>query len=295
MIVNILIATIDSGIGRVGKVLLPPRPDIRYIISHQVTDEAYRKVPSELVRDDVLVTQIEGRGLSRNRNNGLTHADGDIAVLGDDDVFYRPENIEALKKAYAEDPQMDVACFKIATPGADPEYKDYHGQKYSLNEEEHHYISTIEITFRIEAIKSKNIFFDERFGLGSKLNSFGEEAVFIFDCIRAGLQVKYIPDYLVEHPLVSTIKSTARFDRVNNIFKGAYDTRRYGWPAIPAAFLDACKLRRELRENGRSPCAYLKERLQGAAYIYREGGRVNPLSIKTGDEANFYKTCGCRR
>lgn len=270
MLVNILVCTIDAGIERVEKVLLKPRQDLKYIISHQVTDERFRKIPDALKRSDVVVGQIEGRGLSRNRNNAFYMADGDVAMLADDDVHYREEYVNNVIKAFEADPDLGVACFKIATPGGDPEFKNYTDQPYLLNDQSNHYISTLEISYRINLIRDKGIVFDERFGLGSGLNSFGEEAVFIHDCIRAGIKVMYIPEYVVEHPAVTTIKSLTRYDTLNVVFKGAYDTRRYGWLAFPAAFLDYFRLRSELKAEGKKPEIYLRERLQGACYILKK-------------------------
>lgn len=279
MIVNIMIATIDSGINKVEKLLLDPEEKIRYLVSHQVTEEKFRKVPESLSRDDVVLSQIEGRGLCRNRNNCLVKATGDIAVLADDDVCYRPEYIKTLVEVFMADPDLDVGCFKIATPAGEPEYKDYRAIKYALNDESHHYISTIEIAFRLQSVRKRNIYFDERFGLGSCLNSFGEEAVFIHDCLKAGLTVKYIPEYLVEHKAASTIKASNRFDRVNTVFKGAYDARRYGWPAVPASVYDMLRYWPLLKKEMKSPSAFLTERLEGACYIFKNGGRKNPYKM----------------
>ncbi len=270
MLVNILISTIDAGIKSVEKVLLSPRSDLKYVISHQVTEEHFRDIPTALQRKDVLIGQIEGRGLSRNRNNSFALADGDIGILADDDVLYRNEYIDNVVNAYKADQDLDVACFKIATPAGEPEYKDYAAFPYLFNRESHHYVSTIEITVRLKALMENKLRFDERFGLGSKLNSFGEEAVFIHDCIKAGLKVKYIPDYVVEHEATSTIKGTNLYAISNNIFKGAYDARRYGWLAFPAAFYGTLKYWPELARSGKSPHTYLQERLQGVLYIFRE-------------------------
>jgi len=269
MIVNVLIATIDAGIGKVDKILLETRPDVQYVVSHQVTDEQYRTIPTALKRNDVTVGQIEGRGLSRNRNNALALAGGDIALLADDDVRYRPEYFEALLNTFNADRTIDVACFKIATPEGAAEYKDYAETSYLLNDQVHHYISSLEIAFRIKAVKNRGIVFDQRFGLGSELVSCGEEAVFIHDCIQAGLKVKYYPVYVVEHALQSTTRSRTEYATENNIFKGAYDARRFGWKAFPAAFIGTLQLWPSLRKEGKKPLQYLGERLRGAFYIYR--------------------------
>ncbi len=269
MIVNILIATIDAGIGKVEKVLLDPRPEIKYIVSHQVTEERFRFVPGALKRSDVAVGQIEGRGLSRNRNNALAMAGGDIALLADDDARYRPEYIAEVLKAFEADRALDVACFKIATPAGEGAYKDYAAESYLLNEESRHYISSLEIAFRLMAVKNRGLQFDERFGLGSQLVCYGEEAVFIHDCIQAGLKVKYIPAYVAEHAAQSTTGTRAQYAAENNIFKGAYDARRYGWLAFPGAVLGALQLWPALKREGKSPLRYLGERLRGAWHIYR--------------------------
>lgn len=269
MKLDILIATIDEGIERTENVLLSPRRDVKYIVSHQVTDERFREIPEPLKREDVLVSQITGRGLCRNRNNSISKADGDVALLADDDVRFQPHYFENLKAAFLSDPHLHVACFRIATPEGEPDYKDYSADAYLLNSESRHYISTIEIAFRPDKIKAHGLQFDERFGLGSPLNSFGEEAVFIHDCIKAGLNVKYVPQDVIMHPVVSTIKTLDRFATVNNVFKGAYDARRYGCLAFPAALYDTLKYGFELSRQQKNPFCYLKERLQGAWYIYR--------------------------
>lgn len=269
MHLDLLISTIDGGIAGLNKVLLPEAKGVSYKVSHQVTEEEYRPLPDFLKRPDVKVVQIEGRGLCRNRNSTIKMAAGDIALLADDDVSYRLEYFESVRQAFLEDPGLDVACFKIYVPGGEEAYKEYSPEPYLLNSESRHYISTIEIAFKVKSIKEKGLFFDERFGLGSPLNSFGEEAVFIFDCIKAGLKVKFVPSFVVEHPKLSTIKSTSFFDEVNTVFKGAYDARRFGYKAVPAAFYDLVRYHTALAAEGKPALVYLKERLQGARYILK--------------------------
>lgn len=267
--ISLMVATIDAGIKMVEKVLLDPRPGIRYYISHQVTGELYRKIPEKLkMRSDVQITQIRGRGLSRNRNNLLEMAQGELALLADDDARYHLHYFETLRCIFAEHQDIDVACFKIATPEGFPEYKDYSEDSFLLNYASRHYISSLEIAFRLPVIKKSGLKFDERFGAGSDFIHYGEEAVFIHDCIKAGLRVKYFPEYIVEHPNESTVHRMAEFDAGHNIFKGAYDARRYGWLAFPAAFVGTFTQRQKLSEAGLNPIKYLGQRLRGAGYIF---------------------------
>ncbi len=267
MKINILIATIDQGLEKINKILLEQRDDVSYIVSHQVTKEEFQPVPPDLQRSDVIISQIRGRGISRNRNNALDLADGDVALLADDDVRFTPENIKVIREAFMNYSRVDVACFKIATPDGEEEYKDYSPDEFILNEANGHYISSLEIAFRLDKVRNKGIRFDERFGLGSPLIQYGEEAVFIHDCIQAGLVVRYIPRYVVEHPFMSMTKAMAEYAPAKNVFKGGYDARRYGWRAVPAAFYNTMRLRRELSKHNKGMVEYLRERLKGAGYI----------------------------
>lgn len=267
MIIDLLIATIDEGLFKIKDLLLAPREDLRYIISHQVTADKYRSIPDELRRKDVTLSQIEGIGLARNRNNALALASGDIALLADDDGRYCNDYFQVIKSVFTARSAPDVACFKIATHEGQPDYKEYPPEAYNLNEKSSHYISSLEIAFSLRKIRAKKITFDERFGLGSGPVVLGEEAVFIHDCIKSGLCVSFVPKYIVIHSAISTVKYLPEYGRERTVFKGAYDARRYGWPAIPAACIDTVKLIPNLKNAGVKSTDYLRHRLQGACYI----------------------------
>lgn len=49
-----------------------------------------------------------------------------------------------------------------------------------------------EVAFRRESICSRGIQFDESFGAGAKYYM-GEENLFLYDCLRAGLEIIYMP------------------------------------------------------------------------------------------------------
>jgi hypothetical protein len=83
---NILISTIDSGINKISGVLLSYRQDVSYIVSHQYRDEKHLPIPTELLREDVFISQIPGQGLTKSRNNAIQLATSDICVISDDDV-----------------------------------------------------------------------------------------------------------------------------------------------------------------------------------------------------------------
>ena len=173
---DIMICTI-GGIFRVSDMLLPERSDVRYTISVQNPDNICQTdIPALLSsRPDVNVSFMDGTGLSRNRNNALSMATGDICLIADDDNRYLPEYIQA---------------------------QTYEGAP--LHPYPAPYVCSVEITFRRSSIISKDLKFDERFGLGSPLLCAGEEDVFMADAQRAGLNIKYIPKVIVQTKGITT-------------------------------------------------------------------------------------------
>ncbi len=263
---NILISTFNERIGQVKNVLLKRRADVKYIIFQSYTDKKYIQVPEELIREDVVVRHIPEKGISHSVNQSIKMADADIALFSDDDVTYTSEYIDRIINIYSADNSLDIAIFKIKTLPGDPEYKNYSTIAMKINKLPYS-ISFVEMTARISKIKEKGILFDERFGTGNKLIIGSEESVFISDCIKAGLNVWYFPEYIVQHPFVSTVKEIPKYDkrRVNVI--GAYDSRINGWISIPKAFLGTIKHLPDLIQHRKCPFRYLKERLFAAIYI----------------------------
>ena len=100
-------------------------------------------------------------------------------------------------------------------------------------------VSSIEIAFRINSIKIKNLKFDEKFGLGTN-NPTGEEAIFLSDALKQGLKILYIPLPIVFHPKESSggmFKDNPKLIRA----KGAMFYRIFGIWGYLVSFLFALK------------------------------------------------------
>jgi glycosyltransferase involved in cell wall biosynthesis len=266
MILNILISTIDDGIEKVNRVLLPFREDVKYIVSHQYRDEKHLSIPKDLMREDVFVSQIPGSGLTKSRNNAIKKATGDICIIADDDVKYTNEYFDSIMNVYTSDKSIDVACFKIKTEEGRPEYKNYPDSKFKIDSITSYSPSSIEITFRLDKVRTKDLKFDHRFGLGSPLEGGGEN-LFIHDCIQEGLNVYFIPLYIVDHPFESTIKSFSKYHTRRNKVSGALDYRLHGKIAFVRSFYLTLKLLPDLINNRKNPLRFLLERMSGSWYI----------------------------
>ncbi|MGB4205615.1 MAG: glycosyltransferase [Bacteroidales bacterium] len=268
MKLDVLICTYNSGIEKAYDILQEKKANVRYIVSHQYTDDKYRCIPAELERDDVLVTQIQGLGLSRNRNNALKYTDSDIALIADDDVKYLPDAFNNLLDIFKGNPCVDIALFKIKTPEGEPEYKSYPQKSYQFNNSKNHSISSIEIAFRPDRVKSSNIRFDERFGLGNSFLIAGEENIFVFDCIRAGLKVMFYPIFIVEHTVNSTVRKIPTFGKPRIRLRAAMVAYKKPFLAIPIAFARTIKHTPVLIKLKQNPFIYLYENLRAIIYVW---------------------------
>lgn len=233
MKLNVLVCTCDKGIERIPAMLLPPRDDVSYIVSMQYTDESWLQRVPEMIRDrkDVSVHFLQGRGLSRNRNNALAHADGDVALIADDDCRYREEYFDTILRVYTEHPEVDIVQFKINTIEGIP-VKKYATYAHPYAERPRGmYPTSPELTLRVSAVKGK-LLFNETFGLGSGCLPCGEEDVFLYDAMQAGLSVWYFPYAVVDAPCESTGQRVYT-DRGVMMAQGAVNYHVHGWGAWP--------------------------------------------------------------
>lgn len=199
MTLEILICSLNKGIVRVQDVLLPPREDVRYIVSYQYTDERYLDlIPKTLrQRDDVALFTYNGQGLSANRNLALDKATADLVMYADDDARLLPDTPDTVMKPFKETPGLDVAFFCASTYTGKP-LKNYPSDEFDMLSMPAQYtISALEMVCRRKRVQG-HIRFDERFGLGTKFLTCGEEEVWLEDALRAKLKIRYFPKKIVE-------------------------------------------------------------------------------------------------
>lgn len=193
MTLQLLICTIDEGLYRLHDSLLAPCEGVSYLVSWQYTGER-PEVPVWMTeRDDIRVVQLQGRGLSRNRNYALANATADIVKICDDDERWTYEYFDTILDAYRRHPEADIIHFQAIGPR-----KVYPPR----------FVTSFEMTFRRLGVA--DLRFDERFGLGSPCLIAGEEDVFMSDARRRGLVIYYEP-----YPICNTRPETTG-DNIRN-------------------------------------------------------------------------------
>lgn len=237
---DILICTVSGRLAGVPGMLLAERDGVRYIVSVQHTCPAEKvAIPSALEsRSDVTVGLLAGWGLSRNRNNAIGMSTADICLLADDDNRYKSEYIDTILDSWSTSPDADILIFQAETLKGEP-----------LHPYPAPYVCSVEISFRRSSVIEKGLRFDTRFGLGSPLLCAGEEEVFMADARRAGLNVRYIPQVIVQTEGVTTGISLIG-NRTLQITKGATFRYVYGtWSAVWRSFREAGWYLLHKREN----------------------------------------------
>ncbi|MDO4319398.1 MAG: glycosyltransferase [Bacteroidales bacterium] len=259
---DVLISTVgNKGLERAKKVIQQPMDDIRYIISCQIPDnDTEINVPDELRdRDDVSVYLINGRGLSKNRNNCLRHSRSDIALIADDDIEYTPTAFKDIIECFMNNPSCEIGLFRYS--GADN--KTYPEGMINVRKKlpGHHYVSSIEIAIR-KCPNTRPLIFDEDFGLGAPIFQSGEESLFIWNAIRSGVNIIMFPFVICNHQDQTT--GLAQIDKPGVLrAQGACMAIMYPLTFIPRVILNAYYLKKQ----GRSFITSMKYMIDGALKV----------------------------
>ena len=145
----------------------------------------------ERVGNSLLIKTRE-RGLSRSRNMALREAavsGAEYCIFCDNDVQYEDDYEKTIESAFRRNPDSDILVFFIERPERhEPVLK----REGSLDRIHSMKIFSPEIAFRLSSIKRAGLRMDELFGAGAKYGM-GEENIFLFDALKKGLKITYIP------------------------------------------------------------------------------------------------------
>lgn len=235
-VIFVLVCTIDDGILRVPQVLLPAEDGVRYVVSWQQTTPAATAAPGALMRDDVTLTTLSGRGLCRNRNHAMEVAMSQLAdpledvvfVLADDDERVDAEAFAKIRALYGNHPRLDGALMRMRSSADGTYFKAYPPKMVRYGQHPRsYYPASVEMTFR-SRVWAMGVRFDERFGLGSAELCAGEEDVWLTDMLRRGLRVYVVPEDLCSTNPVTTGSRAMEAKVLRS--KGAVYGYRHGWP-----------------------------------------------------------------
>lgn len=141
-----------------------------------------------LNKENKEIISFKEKGLSRSRNKAINNSKNEIGVLADDDLIYVDNYEEIIKEEYEKRPEYDIIAFYVENAQkVDALKKGKVNLIYSFK------ICSVQITMNLNSIKKSGILFDEKFGTGCGYFNFGEENIFLADCLKKGLKIFYSP------------------------------------------------------------------------------------------------------
>lgn len=174
--------------------------DYHYIDSLNITgnciiinqcDHTNQQIISENGRQ---ITYIETpqRGLSKSRNMAIDHSHADICIFCDNDVEYLENYEQLILREYEKHPEYDIIVFHVES--------EYHPVPCYSSSKKLCYLTcgkalSVEITFRRHSVR--NIRLNEHIGAGTKY-PMGEENAFLYECLRKGLKIYYVPQKIAK-------------------------------------------------------------------------------------------------
>lgn len=189
-----------DGIERVAAMNLPQVSGVEYIVSWQKHDDM--PVPQSILRDDIKIVRTSTIGLSNNRNNAISHAIGEVILIADDDLTYRPEQLQAIIDAFRYNPDIDIASFRYNKPLL----KRYPDRALPFDKlPKGYHPASIEIAFRRKLSLGVNpLKFNPSLGLGAPYLRAGEEDLFLMQAAARGYRGMYFPIEITTHNGVAT-------------------------------------------------------------------------------------------
>lgn len=160
-----------------------------YVVINQITNKNI-DLPEKCEYDNGICISYKGKGLSKSRNQAINEASTNICVIADDDMVYVKDYCNIIKKSYEKYKDTDIIAFVV-------EHEDKKYEKKIMKEGKIGFlksmkISSVQMTIKKESLLQKGIKFDENFGAGSEYYM-GEENIFLFDCLKKGLKIYYVP------------------------------------------------------------------------------------------------------
>lgn len=132
------------------------------------------------------------RGVGLNRNNTLMRATEDYCLIADDDIIYDNNYITIVEDAFKKIPDADLIIFnvheKIKT-------RYVNKSNYKVNYLNFMRFGAVRIAFRRKSIHLNGIHFNLSFGGGTE-HSNGEDTLFLYECLKHGLKIYAVPEYI---------------------------------------------------------------------------------------------------
>lgn len=130
-------------------------------------------------------------GVGRNRNLLISNSIADYCIIADDDMRFDDNYEGVVLKYFNIYPQADVIIFNIKE--LKPTLRRLNNTTKKINIFNYLNYGAARIVFRRNSISYNGITFNTNFGGGTQ-HLFGEDTLFLRECLRKGLKIIAVPD-----------------------------------------------------------------------------------------------------
>lgn len=204
------------------------------------------------------------RGLSRSRNMALRNAWGDYCIFADDDEKLTDDYESIIVSAFKRNPKADIVVYNYQDQNS--RLKNNYKQPISEEKEasKNHNYSSVALSFKLDKVISREVWFDVRIGAGSGIISAGEESVWQALVRKRGLKIFQCPEYITS---VTQANSTwfKGYDEKYFYDLGANLTARYGMIKYVYQFYYPYRLHKETKLSIWQQLYYINAGMKGFA------------------------------
>jgi glycosyltransferase involved in cell wall biosynthesis len=174
------------------------RRDFRVLVADQNDDDRLDAVLRR--HPDLEIHRFPaGRGLSRARNEALSHVSGEIVAFPDDDCSYPPGTLERVARRFDREPELDGITGRAADASghSSPSW----GTEPAVLTRDNLWNRGISfaIFLRAEVVRGVGDF-DEDLGLGSASPwASGEETEYLVRAVDQGARIEFDPSLVIHH------------------------------------------------------------------------------------------------
>lgn len=175
----------------------PPRVSLphKVFISIQDPQNSTGPLPTNFKFESVKSSEL---GVAKSRNTVIRSAKTKYLLFADDEIVFLDRGVKSAVAYLEEHPECDLVLAQaIDTTGA--LRKRYSKKKVKLTKFNSAKAATYEMIVRVESIKAKDVYFDEKFGAGVS-NYIGDEYIFITDLLNKGGNAIFLPITIAVHP-----------------------------------------------------------------------------------------------
>lgn len=175
----------------------PPRVSIphKVFISIQDPQNSTGPLPTNFKFESVKSSEL---GVAKSRNTVIRSTKTKYLLFADDEIVFLDRGVKSAVAYLEEHPECDLVLAQaIDTTGT--LRKRYPKKKVKLTKFNSAKAATYEMIVRVESIKAKDVYFDEKFGAGV-INYIGDEYIFITDLLNKGGNAIFLPITIAVHP-----------------------------------------------------------------------------------------------